>query len=411
MRKEETKNRLGKYLVTILFLIGVFGYSALSILHTKDSFLKTIASADFHTVDGIGEFVSSLEADMQENVYERYRMIEAYGMITKTLGKHEVNGFDYVIDKNGYLFSGNFWANVHDRDVSELALTVEKLYQQLQSKNTQMLVLSFPQKYSTEWTDGYAGIPYDDFSYDMSMFMAQIRKYQIPNLDCLDILENSDLEYDKMYFKTDHHWKPLAAFTCFVEVTNKLEEMGFDVDPDLYYRDFQNYTVETFPQMMLGSEGRSAGISFSGLEDFDLIYLDDQSHYEYEGKSKSSERSFQGSLKEALIDYDTVEKIQKDPDKIYSKSMYDMYLHGVQYETTIENMGNEDGPNILFLRDSYADPLATFMAPYCSHIDMLWTKYLSAETVQEYIQKNDYDLVIVGYYPDDISSRFFNFIQ
>jgi hypothetical protein len=186
--------------------------------------------------------------------------------------------------------------------------------------------------------------------------------------------------------------------------------MGYDVDPDGYYRDISNYTVEEYEGMMLGSEGRSTGIQYaSGTEDFELFYLNDGSIYDYYGRNASGEKHYHGDITESIISYDIPNLIESDPDKIYTLSMYDMYMRGIQNETNIVNESNPDGLKVLMLRDSYADPIATYMAPYCSQIDMLWTKYVSEERIWQYIDENDYDLVIVGLYPDDISSDFIHF--
>lgn len=404
------KKRYEQYIFTVIFLVAVFAFAGLSMYQAKDELIDIVKNAEVEQPEDLENLIESLDDAVDENTYERYNLIEAYGAITLALGKNEVNGFQYVRDKNGYLNSGNFWAGVHDRDIKSLALDVEHLYEQLQADGTDMLVMSFPQKYSAEWTEEYAGIPYDDFSYNMNQFMIQIRKYRIPNVDCQSLLEDSDLEYEDMFFKTDHHWKSEAAFLCFQALTDEIEELGYDVDSDGYYRDLSNYTIEEYEDMMLGSEGRSTGILYtSGVEDFELYYLDDGSVYDYYALTSNGEKHYNGTITESLISYDIPELIQNDSDYLYTLSMYDMYMRGVQNEVNIVNESNPDGLKVLMLRDSYADPVATYMAPYCSQLDMLWTKYVSEERIQEYIVENDYDLVIVALYPDDISSDFIHF--
>ena len=394
------------YIFTVVFMVALFAFAILSWKCSLSTLVSEIEESDITGIDEVDDLVSSLETDIQENIFARYNAIEAYGSLTKALGKNEVNGFEYVRDKDGFLYSGNFWSDVYQRDEEALALEVEEFKEDLNKNGIDFMFISFPQKYNKTWTNGYSGIPYDDFSYEMERFMIQMRKYGINNVDCTSLLEDSGMSIDEMFFKTDHHWTTEASFYCFSYILDELKDMGYDLDPTGYYTDSDNYTHLYYEDMMLGSCGRSTGINYSGYDDFELMYLDDGSEYEY---SIVGSNTYYGTIDEALINFSIVDQINENPESIYELSLYDMYLRGIRNQASIINKSNPDGLKVLMLRDSYADPIATYMAPMCSQIDLLWTKYVSEETIQSYIENNDYDIVILALYPDDMSSEFIDF--
>ena len=119
----------------------------------------------------------------------------------------------------------------------------------------------------------------------------------------------------------------------------------------------------------------------------------------------------QGSIEDTLIDFHIPQSIEDYRPNIYIRSMYDMYMRGIDQEMGIEIKNNIDGPNILMITDSYSSPIATWLAPMCNKIDFIWAKYNSAEKIEKMINDNDYDLVIMALYPNDMNSDFIHFID
>ena len=397
---------IDKYVFTAIFIAGVGIYSVLSMVNASEQIYECCSETQIESTDDAKKVISDIEDEMVSNVAARYDVIEIYGETNKLLGKNEINGFEYVRDKNGFLSLGNFWNEVHDTDVKPLAVETEHFYESLKKKGINMLYVSFPQKVSDEWTDGYSGIPYDDFSYRNNMFMIQMRKYRIPNLDLTKTLEESGLPYEEMFFKTDHHWTSKAAFLGFQAILDKLDEMGVELDPNGYYRNFDNYKVIHYEDMMLGSSGRSVGQRYAGgRENFDLYYIDDDTEYEF---TYGDDKKLYGKATETFIDFNVPEKIEKEPDSIYTLSMYDMYMRGIRPKVRIDNI-NSQGPKVLMITDSYASPIGTWLAPMCSRLDFLWANRNDDDAIDRYIEENDYDLVIVGLYPNDVNSEFIRF--
>lgn len=404
------KDNFPKYVFSGLFIGACFTYGFLSMGNTFGD-IKYYLEKGVSDYGNIEENIDKIEKEINEKTPYRYNIIEGYGYINKLLGKKEVNGLEYVIDKEGYVTSGNLWSDIHTIDSEPLAVRVRKLSDSMEKRGTKTIVIGFPEKYEGSESKYYTGIPYNHHKYVMDEYLSYIRKYRVPYIDFREELMNCGLEYEDKFFKTDHHWTPRAAFEGFkILIDNLNEEHGMNLDPDNYYRNLDNYNIINYENKMLGSAGRSVGISYSGLEDFELIYPKDNNNYKLIQKNGSETQSFEGAYEESLLTFSPIENIENDWNEIYTNSLYDIYLHGVKSESKIINKSNKDGLKVLFLRDSFADPLAAFMAPLCSSIDMLWTERYSGN-IDDYIKNGDYDLVLVSFFPDDLKDSFFKFYE
>ena len=398
-----------KYIFTVFFVAGLGIYSIASMVNAKNELSKFPSKLKGQNGDEIKETILDLDATMGENVAASHGVIETYGLITKLLGKNEVNGFEYVKDKNGYLSLGNFWNEVYDVDEKALALDVELFYEKLQKNNTKMLFVTFPQKVSEKWTEGYSGIPYDDFSYRTNQFMIQARRYRIPNVDLAKTFNESDKSYEDLFFKTDYLWTSNGAFLGFQTIVDKIEDMGIDIDPDGFYRNLDNYEKIHYENMMLGSAGRSVGLIYAGgAENFDLYYTDRNEKYKCVLDEKET---LNGNVKETLIDFTIPDAVTENKNGIYNRSLYDMYMSGIKSEMDIENENKKDGPKVLMITDPFALPITSWMAPMCSELDFMWACKHSQESIERKIASKDYDLVIIGLYPNDMNADYIHFTK
>lgn len=424
-----------KYVFSVLFLVGLFGLSGLSMKNTFPVMQDTVQSLtariqvlkgaddseeytdisgeddtsdseagieDANTVmDAITACLLQFDTDISENVYHRYDWIEAYGAVSRALGKKEVNGFSYALDKNGAYNDVNFWSEVNDTDIRRFSQQLYLLGQDVEANGGKLVFMAYPNKYYEAWNSGYDGIPYNGYNSKMDELLLWNRRHGIDSIDYREILAESDLSFEEMFYKTDHHWTGYAAFLAFDELVDHLnEEYDAGLDEDGYYRDINNYEVEWHEGVFLGAAGRNVGVEFAGgeLENFQTV------------KPK-----FSGSITWNGItgDYaDTVIREHKlEYEDIYESDAYAYYLGGVFRRDTIINHDNPDGLKIFFIRDSFASPMIIDMIPFCSQIDCIWGKYATDEYVKQMIAEGDYDYVFVGYYTEDILPNFFHFYE
>lgn len=399
-------NKKGKFIFSILFLIGLFSFSALNLICMGPELMTELREVklDFHKPK---QAVTAIEEEMSEELFLRYPLIEGYGALQLMMGKKEENAFSKVKGKDGMLYGGSFWNGFGDEQ-KKLAVRTRRLYEMLEEKGTKMGVVIYPAKIPEE-KECYYGLPYKDFSKSADDFASWLRYYNVPMLDLSDICKRSGLTHQEAFFRTDHHWTPKAAFFGYCSI---LEWMGisFDtyMDPDYTLRNLANYNQVTFPKYMFGSQGRETGWLFAGgAEDYTVIYPKKQGNYLLRRGKTDNYKEYTGGFEKALLKLNVNEEGLKG---IYSGNGEAVYLHnGIDQYVSIRNMGIESKTKILLLRDSYATPIGAFLAQSFEQVDMLWTLQMSEEELADFLEKNDYDYVLLTLYPENLNETAFPF--
>ena len=395
----ERIKKLGYGIFAAVFVLALLAFSAANFLHARAALEEEAATFD---LAGIPEDVAELNAVMEANVLGRYPLLEEYGRIQKFLGKHEENAFDNVIDKAGYLHAGSFWNGFGD-DQKELAVRVRKLSDSLKERGIALGFVLNPAKV-VRGEDRYAGIPYSDFTREADDILRWLRYYGVPYLDLRESMEASGLDCDEMWFRTDHHWTPLAAYEGYRALVSWMNEV-FDagLDPDGASRDLRNYDIVTYPDAMLGSQGRETGLAYAGgMEDYTAVVPKTEGDYTW--LSDNSEMR-QGTFREAFLNENI---LGMDPYRLNAGSFYLNEL------TVYSRLVNREAPNdkkILLLRDSFATPVGAFLAQNCASVDMIWSSRWAAEDLEAFLAENEFDYVIIMLYPENLASSSFPFYQ
>lgn len=348
------------------------------------------------------------EETVNEELLLRYPMVEAYGFLQMMMGKHEENGFDRVKDKRGFLYSGNFW-NGFGEDQKELAVRVCYLREQLEKTGTKTGFILWPMKLA-EPEDRYLGIPYNDSTKFGDSMAAWLRYYGVPLLDLRELKEKTGMSQEQFFFKTDHHWTPLAAFEGYLEITDWIEETyGEKLDPDGTLHNKENYEQETFEKVMLGSAGQDAGVLFSGgMEDLTLIYPKEKGNYRLKEGTLENYQIKEGSFQDALMDMSCLEI--ESYEEWYQQKAGEIYLgNSVEQYVSIENLQADTDSSVLLLRDSFAQPVGPLLAQSFRKVDMLWTLEITEEELGDFLEKNHYDYVFFALFPENLQSDAFPF--
>lgn len=392
-----------KYIFTIAFLCIIFAMCILSAKNTIPVILWKYSENDeaFESYeDRIQYIISSADEEISDKVYGKYDWIEAYGYVNRMLGKKEINGFSYALDPYGAYESLNFWVDAKDIDVRLFAERLVLFRDDVEARGGHFTFLLYPNKINEAWNKGYDGIPYNSFNEQADTLLAWLNFYGVDYVDFRETMKNSGYSFEEMFYLTDHHWTGQAAFCAYQELIDYMNDnYAAGLDQDGFYRDDSNYDIEWVPQSFLGSAGRNAGMLYAdvSLEDFQTYTPKYNTNYLW---SENGEPITYNSL---------VNKNQVQYVEEYKSDAYKFYLDGVAQRDKIVNLDNPDGPTLFFIRDSYASPMITYMAPLFSEIDCSWGKYTSDRYVKNDVVPANYDYVFVGYYPEDLTEEFFKF--
>ncbi len=385
-----------------LFLSFLIGFSLVNLKEQKGKlnyYFKELGVPENR--EELQEFPQKADGILTENLWGGHIWNEMYGAVNKILLKNEENNFKYVRDKSGFLYSGRFW-NFSQVDARELALRVRRLKDVTEEKGTKVMCLMYPTKYNQQWSKGYYGIPYNDMNDFADEVLLHMRRYNVDYLDYRKIYVEEGKTMEDIFYKTDHHWINSTAFEAMGSLLEYLEEKdGVVLDPDGYYRNLANYQVEEYKEIYLGSQGRETGVLYAGLDDYTYIYPKENSEYTYTYKYRNGETGRKkGDVLNTLINQKYLQY-----EDVYERELNNSYLQGICLTDQITNELNSEGVKILFIRDSYSSPLAVFLAPMCSQVDLVWSIHMTSASVEKIVEEGNYDYIFVALAIDNFTEE------
>ena len=397
------KHIIKKNITSFIFIIMLFVFAGLNFRHTWPK-LKNIDLSSVKDISQLQSAVDEAETIIDDNVYQKYAFIEAYGLWHLILDKKEVSGFAHIKDDKGYIHYSDFW-NDQNNDISNIVNVVLELKEKVAANGTELIVVMPPVKDSETLVSYETGMPYCDKNWVADEYLRRLEEKGVKIIDFRDTLKKSHLSYSDSFYITDHHWTTTAVFECFVEFTKKMNEWyGEDLDPEKLYTNIDNYNVLEYKDSNLGSHGRGTGIVYAGgLDDFTLMYPKYETDFMYTWSMMGAESVLHGRFEDTLVStYNIVN------DNIYTQDKYASYMNGIANYDFIDNKKNVDAPKVLFLRDSCTSPFAAFAAQLFSETDLIWSLKLNND-LEDYVDINKYDYIVVSLYPDSLKNSMFNF--
>jgi len=389
-----------------LFLAGMFSLSALNLYRERDALQKKIQDIERpKAASEYKKYTKQLDGILSQTLVGGHRWNELYGTVYRALGKNEENSFKYVRDEDSVLYSGNFYNN-SNLSAPGIAGRMRRLQDSLKDKGTKLVVIMYPTKFREDWSRGYYGIPYNNLNAYGDEVLRYLRRYDVDYVDVRDVFRDADMKAKDIFYHTDHHWTVPSAFYATGKIIDHLnQKLEANLDPDGYYRDLNNYTIETYSHIYMGSQGRDAGLIYSRrLDDYSFLYPKFATNYHYYSRYKGGkEANKDGPIERTLIDRKYLD--YADP---YDREMNNSYLQGVVRFDQIDNKLNPNGPTALFIRDSYSSPVATFLSPMFSRIELLWSLHFSPTgdgSIQKMLEKKHFDYVFVALALDNFTNE------
>ena len=383
-----------KKLLTIGFccFIGVMMVGLLTNYRTVGStMLASIRSQELTDVNSIANAVTDgAESGISEGMPGKTRFIDWYGLVQRLNQKRFIQDADYsysLVKDN----SDNLQFITYDANLSQLVQTLGE-YQDL---GAPLLYIQPPTKFMDDYTEFPINLN-DRTASNVANILNCLAEQEVPALDLRPVAEAEQLDRDTMFYRTDHHWTTNTAFWAMTKTVETLEsEFGLTLDATGYYTDLNNYQQTTCEDCFLGSIGRRVGQYYAGLDDFTLITPKFNTNYQVEIKDSNSSEVQEGSFVETIIDMDLL-NLNATP---YT-NRYACYFGGDYQEVVIKNQtapAGGDVDKVLLIKDSYGLPYGAFLSTMVSQLNMIDLRYFDIANLKDYIQAEDFDLILVMY--------------
>lgn len=388
--------KTSQYFVAIFFICSIFIFGIWSLIdedrlssEMEGRTLEKRPDLNIETVTS-GEYFGRFEDYYNDNFPLRDQWIETNSFVShRAFGQNLFN--DVYINNDGYLISTvapektdesikrvNTKINDFSADLKEKGIPV---YFALAPNKTTMMENQLP-----DYIESNANTLSDElpkgFSEDVNFL--DLRSAIQPHMDEED-----------MYFYTDHHWKPKAAYYAYSEIIRNLKTQIADIGDPLPMSAY-DWTEDTTP--FYGSEARKVGRG--NISKSDTITI-----VEKKSEEKPLEISYRGKSNQPLFNEEVLKK-----EDIYT-NRYVSYFSGDVPEGIIRNPNVQNGKKVLILKDSYANAMIQFFPSHFEETRVLDLRHYKHMTVKDYIDKNDIDAVVFVHNINSIliTPQFLNF--
>ena len=217
-----------------------------------------------------------------------------------------------------------------------------------------------------------------DYPQEMSDTLnATLHGYLVDaGVQSIDLLPTFRTMYEDgayVYFRTDHHWTTLGAYTAYEAL---LTAWGM-ADSILPYESFDAHTVENF----YGTTWSRAGLSFIPPDTLSYVTMADDAQYIVRDDKENT-------VMTGFVDSSYFDK----------KDKYGAFMSGTHRLLTVTYEGEDaEGtrPKLLVARDSFASSLAPFLA---RHFDLVMVDLSGGMThLSEYAETYGCDRILVVY--------------
>lgn len=360
--------RYRQWSVAIVFSAWIFGLSAATWLAPSAEFSETenrvLAQMPEFTVETAlnGDFEREYEEYLTDQMILRDRWMELKTSVERLL-KRESN--DIYFAKEGYFIekhSGVYETQTAQRNIAILEAFARRYGAQLGEGHVSIMIVPNAVDILQEKLPPFAN------SGGGSDYLERIADALPAGVwfDAASVLRAHDDE--ALYYRTDHHWKTLAAFYVYQAWA---EERGYGV-PEI-----ADYEIRTVSNCFEGTIQSKLGIRTSG----DSIELFDTK----EAPSYTVRRASSDQIEHSVYDDSALD----------GKDQYAVFFGGNDSLIQIRSEG-KSGRKALVIKDSYANCFIPFMIGEFQEIDILDLRYTS-DSVSERIRTGGYTDLLVLY--------------
>lgn len=360
-------------IITVLFLILVFGFTAFDLLTPDREFSewenRDLADRPEITLKTFfsGDFGSDYETYMTDQFALRDTLVKVKYLSDKTLLKTDAGGI-YLTDNALYTIQSKIDENTVRKNIKAMETFAEN----------SALPTSFMLIPSSTFTERENLPPFAEVIDEKALFDS-LEFEEVSFVNVLDLFENNE----NLYFRTDHHWNENGALLAYNAYRKHLEK------EELNKNDFAVSTVsEEFSGTSVSKSG-AVGIEPDTLEKWER------------GKVLSLE-VYDG------MKIDTFESIYFE-EYLDKKDKYSYYLG--QNQPIVRIKTDSDGGKIIIFKDSYAHNLSQLLVGDYSEIVLVDLRYIKAK-VTSLLENNfaltlsDFDEALFLYSVDTFTTQY-----
>lgn len=377
MHFADNRNKIGKYIPAVVFLIFIYGMALWFIFSPKPDYSSSekryLQKFPEVTAEKLlsGDFGSEFETFFADRFPQRNTWV---GLNAYTALAEGNNGASGVYNcKNGYLINKPVSTESNlDKNIGAVA----DFAKSIDTPTTVMLVPS-----TGYIVDDVLPTFHDKYNddEDISKISSTLSKDKIGFVDLREPFKSEYKNGSQLYYKTDHHWTTKGAYTGYQELCKVLGITPID-DSTLKKDSYPDFYGTTY--------------SSSGF------WLTPSDNIEIWNNPKNSDRNISVKITEGANIKTSGSMYFTDHLKEDDK--YPVFIDGNHALTEITNTNAKNG-TILLIKDSFSHSLAPFLAENYSKVVLVDLRYYK-ESVSDLVTTYNPEQVVVLYGIDNLAT-------
>lgn len=375
--KHAKKTNVAKFLPTFLFLIFIFAMGVWFIFSPKSDYssaekryLQKFPEVSFESISS-GEFGSEFESYFADHFPKRDLWVGMNAYYNLSIGNNGANGV--------YNCGDDYLVNKPVSTENNIPKNVDAIIDFKNTIDTPVTVMFAPSTgYITEDVLPKVHDTYNDDVY----FEDVSEKFAESGISFVDLRQSFKDEYKnggQLYYKTDHHWTTLGAYTAYAELCKQLGTAPASKD---------KFEVETYNDFY-GTTYSTSGFWLTPPDEIEVWNNPENTDKNIRVKITEGANTEEYS---SMYFYDHLEEDDK----------YPVFIDGNHAVTEITNT-NAAGGTIVMIKDSFAHSLAPFLAENYSKIVLVDMRYYK-NSVSEIVAQENPEQVVVMYGIDNIAT-------
>ena len=377
MRFADNRNKIGKYIPAVVFLIFIYGMALWFLFSPKTDYsssekryLQKFPDANVEKVLS-GDFGSEFETFFADQFPQRNTWVGINAYTTLAEGNNGASGVYNC--KNGYLINKPVSAeNNLDKNIAAVA----DFAKSIDAPTTVMLVPS-----TGYIADDVLPTFHDKYNddEDISRISSTLSKDKIGFVDLRERFKSEYKNGSQLYYKTDHHWTTKGAYTGYQELCKALGVTPID-DSTLKKDSYPDFYGTTYS---------SSGFWLTPPDNIEIWSNPNNS-----SKNISVKITEGANIKTSGSMYFT--------DHLKEDDKYPVFIDGNHALTEITNTNAKNG-TILLIKDSFSHSLAPFLAENYSKVVLVDLRYYK-ESVSDLVTTYNPEQVVVLYGIDNLAT-------
>lgn len=377
MRFADNRNKIGKYIPAVVFLIFIYGIALWFLFSPKTDYsssekryLQKFPDANVEKVLS-GDFGSEFETFFADRFPQRNTWVGLNAYTTLAEGNNGASGVYNC--KNGYLINKPVST---DNNLDKNVGAVVDFAKTIDAPTTVMLVPS-----TGYIADDVLPTFHDKYNddEDISKISSTLSKEKIGFVDLRERFKSEYKNGSQLYYKTDHHWTTKGAYTGYQELCKAL-----DITPI----DDSTLKKDSYPDFY-GTTYSSSGFWLTPPDNIEIW-----SNPKNSDKNISVKITEGANVKTSGSMYFT--------DHLKEDDKYPVFIDGNHALTEITNTNAKNG-TILLIKDSFSHSLAPFLAENYSKVVLVDLRYYK-ESVSQLVSTYNPEQVVVLYGIDNLAT-------